>query len=243
MTNKRTYRFGRDSAAGYVARILSASCLLVLAAGNATASDYPALVQAAFDNMERDDTVAWSCTITTREPEKVRVERCDFREGDCAWTLISENGEQPDEKQRTRYAKAKAEKQDAVDEDNNQFQKLAEPGSMQLLEDLTDTAIYSFVPMAESEDERKIMQRLAGQLTVNKSGPYVESFELHNTDTIKPAPFVKLQSMNVSIRFRPFTENGPYYPQEQRSVIKGKVGGLKKISQDQHVEFSDCRLL
>lgn len=202
---------------------------------------HPPLVQQAFDNMARDDSISWSCLITTTESKKKRVERCDFRDGECEWQLLTENGEPPSEKQLRKYHDEKDEQREN-DKDNNRFQRLAAPGSIKLLEEDDTTASYSFAPLPESEDDKKILDRLNGKLVVSKNGPYVASFEMTNTDTLKVAPLVKLHKMRISMNFAPLQPGGPYFPEFQHSIVEGKIGGLKKIRQNRRVVFSDCAL-
>ncbi len=222
----------------------AAALMLMQAVVPASAdSAHPPLVQQAFDNMARDDSLPWSCLITTTEIKQKRVERCDFRDGECAWQLLSENGEPPSEKQLRKYHEEKEEqKKNDKDKDNNRFQRLAAPGSIRLLEEDATTASYSFAPLPESEDDKKILDQMDGRVVVSKNGPYVASFEMTNTDTLKVAPFVKLHKMHISMNFVPLQAGGPYFPEFQHSVVEGKIGGMKKIRQDKRVVFSDCAL-
>ncbi|MBT8131358.1 MAG: hypothetical protein KJO35_03745 [Gammaproteobacteria bacterium] len=224
--------------------LMSLFVLLQMAVAADADDRYPPLVKEAFDNMARDDSVDWTCLVTTTETKKTRVERCDYRDGDCEWQLLTENGEPPSDKQLGKYREEKDElKANENKKENNRFERLATPGSVKLLQEDSTTARYAFAPRPESEDDKKVLEKMDGSLVVNKSGPFVASFEMTNTDTLKVAPLVKLHVMRVSMNFAPLQKGGPYFPELQHSVVEGKIGGLKKIRQNTRVAFSDCALL
>lgn len=200
----------------------------------------PELVQQAFDNMAEQPGVAWSYTQTTTDEDDIRVERCERQDGACEWSLLSINGNPPSEMQLARYRKEK--KKEAKRERNegeNRFDTLAAPGSIALIEEDEQQAVYSFKPLAESEKDDEINEQLEGRLVIRKDGPWVSSFELKNLGRIAPAPLVRIDRMHIKMRFAPVAENGPYLPLEMHSSVAGKLAGLKKISEDKKIAFSD----
>jgi hypothetical protein len=215
---------------------------LVLSAAIVPAfADNPVLVQQAFENMQTRPQVPWSFVQTTTGKDETTVERCEHDLDACAWTLVFVNGSPPTDKELQRYRKdkSKAEKRHG---EKSRFETLATPGSIVLLEENDEQAIYRFDPMPEDEDDEEIDRQLEGRLVVSKAGPYVMSFELKNNGTIKPAMFVKIHKMHIAMQFAPVQEGGPYLPLEMQTHVQGKIGGFKSFDEEKHILFSDYRL-
>lgn len=216
-------------------------CLVLFAAAIPAYADDPLLVQQAFDNMDIRPESPWSFIQTTTGKEEVTVERCDHDLKTCAWTLVSIDGSSPTEKQLKRYRKEKVEAEDRHGE-RDRFETLASPGSIVLLEEDNEQAVYRFFPLSENEDDKKINEQLEGRLVINKAGPFVASFELNNNDTIKPGMFVKIYKMQIAMRFAPVQEGGPYLPLEMQTLVQGKFGVVKSFDEEKRIQFSDYEL-
>ncbi len=204
-------------------------------------ADYPPLVQQAFDNMAVRPDSPWSFLQTTTGKEEVIVERCEHDLETCSWTLVLRNGEAPTEEELERYRKDKAEEQERRGE-KSRFDTLASPDSVVLLEQNDEQAIYRFDPLPEDDEDEKINKQLDGRLVVSKAGPYVLSFELKNNGTVRPAMFVKIHKMHITMEFAPVQEGGPYLPVKMQAIVEGKVGGLKKFEEDKRIRFTDYAL-
>lgn len=219
-------------------RLLSATLLIAASLGSLPAYGYPPLIEQAFANM--GDKYNWSFTVTTSTQDGSRIEQHQARGGESLWTLVEVDGEAPGDKARVDYQQRKlADAAERGPRTGNGFDSLAQPDSFELVSDSGSHAVYSFQPAPDSDDEVEMTTMLRGLMTINKAGPYVESFQMTNRGKLKPAPMVRIHSLAVDMQFGPAAEGGPYVPVANTTVIEGKMAGIKKIRQNTSIVYSD----
>lgn len=217
---------------------LAVPVLLLL--GSADPGVPPRLAQ-AFANSHSE--LACDYTRTRQRPDERQVERFEENGGQPRWTLLSIDGEPPSKRRLKKYAgqvEQRAARQHPARVD---FKGLAEPGSYRLLEEGAGRAVYEFRPLAEDEDDAKIVSSLSGRLIVDEAMPHVAAFELTNVESFSPAAAVTIHDMKQRIEFAPLGSGGAIVSRRIEVRTEGRLLGFKKISDSELITFEDfdCR--
>ncbi len=189
--------------------------------------------------MHTDLTCDYTRTLTNGD--EVQVER--FESSDGRWTLLEVDGEPPTKRRLKKYAgqtDQRAERQHPAAVD---FANLGEPGSYALVEQDAQHAVYRFKPLAEDEDDEKIVHALVGRLTIDTESPRVVAFEVTNLETFSPAAVVTIHDMEQRVEFAPLAPGGVVVSRRMETRMEGRAFGLKKISDHRLISFDDfdCR--
>ncbi len=229
-------------------RILSpiyylATCLCAVVLCNyAQASDTPDYVEIAKTRLQEIDETdvekTWFYTITAHTDEEILVSRNKpARDGVEGRELISVNGNPPSAKRLKEFMKQEAKR----NEDNDGKGKRGEFGKMVdystlSLEEITNTqVILSFTPILDRLEKEP--DKLKGTIVLNIDTLLVEEFSLINTDKISPAFSVSFSTFRMKFLFTQV--DGVTLCTQMETMIKGKVGFLKKFEESTEIDFID----
>ncbi len=221
-------------------RIRTALLALLFVSGSALALDYDRLVREATARSNNEFLDHWSFSETRSSPDEIRVASYDPSRGpDNAWKLEALNGETPSDDAisgfREEKARRRAERE--ADETENGLFEMITPGSLELLEETSDSWRFSFQP--RDEDDEAFMKHVAGELRILKKGRYVESLSLKSRGSFKPRTGVKIDSFEMRMSFSEAGEAGPIVPVSLKSSVRGKAFLVATIDEEVVVEFSD----
>ena len=218
---------------------LLATCLLLFAAP-AFAESYEELIDRAFDALEDDLSAHWSYTHMQENTEGLYVGRYDPRLPEAErWSLISVDAREPTASETESYLEQRRTEQDEDADDDGGFESVAKNGSIVLVEETDSYWLFSFEPVADSEEELDFMESVDGTLRVNKDGHYVAEMTLQNRGTIKPGKGVKIEKFLTRLAFAPVHEGGPVLPLSIEATIKGKAFLVVRFDEKEKVTYSN----
>ena len=216
-----------------------AICLLLFAT-LAFAESHEELIDRAFEALDDDLSRHWSYTHTQENSEGLYVGRYDPRlpEGG-RWELISVDAREPTASETEYYLERRRKEQDEDAEDDGGFESVAKEGSIALVEETDSYWLFSFEPVADSEEDLDIMESVDGTLKVNKNGHYVAEMTLQNRGTIKPGKGVKIEKLFTRLAFAPIHQGGPVLPLSIEATIKGKAFLVVKFDETEKLTYSE----
>jgi hypothetical protein len=215
-------------------------CLLLFAAP-VLAESHEELIDRAFETLEDDLSRHWSYTHTQENSEGLYVGRYDPRRPEAErWVLISVDAREPTAGETKNYVEQRRKEQDENAEDDGEgFESVAKDGSIALLEETDSFWLFSFEPVADSDDDLDIMESVDGTLRVSKNGHYVAEMTLQNRGTVKLGKGVKIEKFLTRLAFAPVREGGPVLPLSIEATIKGKAFLVVKFNEKEKVTYSD----
>lgn len=216
-----------------------AICLPLLAT-LAFAESHEELINRAFEALEDDLSRHWSYTHTQEDSEGVYVGRYDPRLPDAErWELLSVDAREPTASETEYYLERRRKEQDEKAEDDGGFDSVAKDGSIALVEETDSYWLFSFEPVADSEEDMDFLESVDGTLRVNKDGHYVAEMTLQNRGTIKPGKGVKIERFLTRLAFAPIHEGGPVLPLSIEATIKGRAFLVVKFDEKEKVTYSN----
>lgn len=215
---------------GYVALALPA----------AGAPEIPDLVRQAIEKTSGEPPEGWGYTETAVRNGRRIVHTFDPRrpEGE-RWHLVSVDGRPPTEEERRDNAEERSSGGDPGEDDEDPIEEMIKPGSLRLVEDSADRALYRFEPVSEDEDDAKIYENLDATLAIVKNGPYVESVDMRSRGPFKPAFAVKISEFVLTRTFEPVEPGGPAFPRSATVKLSGRALIFKKITENVEITYSD----
>ena len=79
---------------------------------------------------------------------------------------------------------------------------------------------------------------LLGSLVIDKTGLFVKSLELTNTEPFSPAIGVKINKMRVQMKFA-LDQQGRFALRELRQSVDGRLFGIKRLTQASTITYSE----
>jgi len=194
-------------------------------------AEMPALVQDAFNAMEKADKKEWTFIRTTIEGKNKKIERYSAA-NDPVWTRVNPS---PDNVLVEKAQKNKPKSKNKDDEgSDSKFIDLADPESWKLISESDIEAVYEFKPMGDDEGGKKIMQFMTGTLHIDKINPHVKSFSLKADRPFKPAAIAKVLKMHVVIEFEDMG-GGNYFPVKESEDVVVRIFGIKKAQKAEKI--------
>lgn len=195
------------------------------------------LAMAAIDDHKGVSLHNWRFDRVREVDEQKIRERCkgiDFRKAECR--LLEVDGEAPDEKALERYAKSTPQPvEDSLPNiDPENFVNLA---TLTTGEREGDLQTFEFDGAADTPEEYEEMGRQRGTMRVHRDDGHIQSLNLRNSNAFKPATGVKIKKMSIDISFVRIGE--AVFADAVSMQAEGKAFGLKKIGQNQRVEFQN----
>ena len=218
-------------------RITILAAVLVVTLG-ATATE-PVIVARALDSADRDSRKDWAYTMTVVEDGKERIELFDpSREVGHEWTLVQVEGQKPTNGEIEDYQKKKERQR--KNDDESSLRDMIREGTLRLVQESDQRAVYSFEVKGKDEKEQKMMDHVAAELHIDKSGPWVERLEMKSAEEFKPMVGVKIDSFAMTIAYIPLG-NGSVAPGRILTKVHGKAFLVKTIDSDVRITFRDYR--
>jgi len=218
-----------------------ASCLgllLLIGPTSPSTAELPTLVQSALAR-GAGSAGGWGYTMSTVEYGVTTVERFDPDAADGGWTLVSVDGKPPSKKQLKKYAAKSGTRESRDHPGEIDFADIVDPDSIALVAESTRSATFRFKPAPdESGDDDPTSAFLDGTLFVDKTGPFVDSLELANTDPFSAATGVKIHRMRVRMEFV-HDRRGRVVLSELSQSVEGRLFGMKSINQASTVTYSE----
>ncbi|MCM2314466.1 MAG: hypothetical protein NDJ92_04845 [Thermoanaerobaculia bacterium] len=234
---------------------LPALFLLALAfPATAAQPQLPLLVERALETMERSEQDGYAFRMSKVESGLTSVATFDpAKPPATAWDLLQKDGRTPTPKEIESFRKEREEREKKRDEQrkkdakkkgsgDRELRELIAPGSLQLISETADRAIYRFTMQSDDEDMKAMVESIRGTLAISKAAPHVESLDLASTGEMRPMPGVKIAEFRLTLAFLPPDAHGRALPSTIRSVVKGRAMLVKKIDQDVSVTYSDYAL-
>lgn len=205
-----------------------------LRAAREALADTPQLFREALLYSTATDLEQWHYLRTRHGEERTVVDRHDpTLPGEEHWQLVSIDGREPTEKERRDYEKDRADHSDADERaDNENWVRVIVPDSVQVLD--SDGGMQRFGYAMQSPDGRreKLFAALEGDLlVVDDADPaWIREVRLWNTDTLRPALGVRIDSVNLRFRFQ--HQDGWVVPTELQARWEGEFLMLKDIGDE-----------
>ncbi|MEE4172919.1 MAG: hypothetical protein V2I57_01550 [Xanthomonadales bacterium] len=222
------------------ARIESTSAereAFVKAARDALA-DTPPLFRDALLYSTATDLEEWHYLRTRHGEERTLVDRHDpTLPGEAHWQLVSIDGREPTDEERRDYEKDRADHSDADERaDNENWVRVIVPDSVQSLGSEGGAQRFAYAMQTPDGRREKLFAALEGDLLVvdDAEPAWIREVRLWNTDTLRPALGVRIDSVNLVFRFE--HQDGWVVPTELQARWEGEFLMLKDISDE--VRFS-----
>lgn len=101
------------------------------------------------------------------------------------------------------------------------------PDAVTLVEETEQTATYTFVPLPGADadgTDRKVMKKLIGEITVDKTDPAILSFSMTAPKPFKPALIAKIETFDMRIQCAR-APDGRTYVEEMNMAVEGSAMG------------------
>ncbi len=183
----------------------------------------PDFLQAALGKFNPAVPPGWAYSQTTERNNLTTIERFDPSQPPAEqWTLLRYNGQAPSAPDQKKYDQFKAANPTASTQ--AAFQKSdIEPGSIELVHEDTERAVFNCAFRSESADSDKMLGHLHLQLVVNKRQPHVEKFQLALREPYSPVLGVKMNGLIVEMIFSAPTSDRPSLPAVSTSHFVGRI--------------------
>ena len=183
----------------------------------------PDFLQEALGKFNPAVPPGWAYTQTTERDKLTTTERFDPVQPPAEqWTLLRYNGQAPSAPELEKYGRFKAANPTSAAQ--AAFQKGdIDPGSIVLIREDSERAVFSCAFRAESADSDKMLGHLHLQLVVNKRQPHVEKFQLALREPYSPVLGVKMNGLIVEMIFSAPTSDRPSLPAVSTSHFVGRI--------------------
>jgi hypothetical protein len=214
-----------------------------VAAAREALSDTPALFRDALLFSTATDLEQWHYLRTRHGEERVIVDRHDpTLPGEAHWQLVSIDGREPTEDERRDYEKDRADHSDADERANNEdWVKVIAPDSVRLLGTEGDTQRFGYRMQSPDGRREKLFAGLEGDLlVVDDAKPgWIREVRLWNTDILRPALGVRIDSVKLVFRFT--RQDEWVVPTELQARWEGEFLMLKDIGDEIRFTLADFR--
>lgn len=192
---------------------------------------------------------------TPRHEWSYRITRYENEEGDISsseavfdpslaqtkqWLLLNVDGQKASPKQAKKFVKTK-QKQTDESESNNISLKLRDiihVTSLQLVSDSPKKMTASFtVTLSQLGDSAT--ENLSGLLSFDKNRQFIETIEIHNTDTFSPMFSADISDFKLTLQFTKI--NNAILPLQHDLSMKGTFAFFTDIDEVSIDTFSDYR--
>ena len=185
-------------------------------------------------------SVACSYTVvaqSSEQPDEMREERFEANEDGGSWQLVSINGEPPSEDALDDYADSREEQEGRPNPATDfPLAELIQEQSVVLRSENAQIIVFSFTP---AEDSGPDPTSMAGTLVVDAATLHPRTITITNTETISPAPTVKIQDLQQEFEFLTDVETSALLLKSMHFAIKGRAMVFKKINEEVKLRFSD----
>ncbi len=214
--------------------------LMTLAPQTASADDYSDIIALAFAAIDNDFERDWAYTETSTEEESTYVGRYDPRSED-PWELLSIDGRKPTDDEARAWRERKGDHRGDRDDDENVELKFITPDTITLIEETPEHWLFGFQPKGDGDDEREIefMRHIEGRLRVVKDGHYVQSIDMRNSQPIKPAFSVRINTFVTTLTFGPAADGGPIVPQTIDVHVRGRAMLAVRFDETETIRYTD----
>jgi hypothetical protein len=215
--------------------------VLILSTGLLFAAEVD-LVEIALAAMDEVSQDRWAYTQTMNENGTEVVIRHDpSRPEGQRFSVVSVDDRSPTEAEEEKYLARANENGSDDDEtdDGNEVRAMIDRQSLTPIEETETHTLYSFRPVADDEDDRKLYEHLEATLRLAKNPPQVEAIEMRN-----PKPFslgfgIKIKQFELILTYAPV--DGDVLPRTVSTRIVGRAMLFKKVEEAIGVTYSDYR--
>lgn len=216
-------------------------CAALFLGAPAFADDYRNIVETALSRISNEYHLDWAFTETKVEDGVTTVGHYDPRNsGDDRWTLVSVDGRAPTGEEIEGYQEDRHD--DFEDEDDGSDFDMVNLDTIRLVDETDELWIFEFVPtIDEDEDEegRKFMEKVSGQLSIDRANTDLRYLKLFNEKPIRPAFSVKISHFMTQLEFGQAASGGPIVPLSINVEIKGRAFLAIGIDETQSVRYTD----
>jgi hypothetical protein len=214
----------------------------VIFCSHAMAQDHEELVRRATTNHNHEYLDEWAFRETRSVGDEIREASYNpARDTGEHWKLISMNGEPPGSEEITDFLEEKearkAEREENSDE--NGLQEMITPGSLELIEETTESWRFSFQP--RDEEDEAFMEHVDGELVVIKDGHYVGNMTLKSRGPFKPQTGIRIKEFQMVMQMGPAGGSGPIVPRSISSYVLGKAFLVATVEENVVIEFSEYK--
>ena len=217
-----------------------------------TTAQYQALVKSSLSQLSQTNKdKQWAYTRTTIQgkdkEQQTTIESFDPSQPELTqWTLISDNGKTPTDKQQQSYRKEQVDKIKQAKEQQSNDQQEQEKALVDMIEFNTITIVkeqanqaqLSFTPKLEKmgKDSQK---HLAGTIIFDRSTNQVSQLLIQNTAELNPALSVTLKQFSMA--FELTYRQQSLLPKQINIDIYGKAAIFTTIDQKTQEAYSDYK--
>lgn len=206
------------------------------------------LISRAITDFEQRGRADWSYRVSRYENEEGQISSSielfePTKATDQQWTLLSLNGQPPDNKQLRKFAEKKlAETKQKQTEKGGQqsfsvkLRDLIQLDSLQLLSN-DPQRFHAGFAVYLSQLGAEASQHLQGSLIFNKQQRYIESIEITNTASFSPLFSAEIKEFKLTLDF--IKIDAAVLPARQELTMKGRFAFFSTIDEVSTVSFSD----
>ncbi|MGP9802011.1 hypothetical protein [Rheinheimera sp. NSM] len=206
------------------------------------------LISRAIADFEQRGRADWSYRVSRYENEEGQISSSialfePTKATGQQWTLLSLNGQPPDNKQLRKFAEKKlAETKQKQTENGGQqsfsvkLRDLIQLDSLQLLSNNTQRFHAGFAVYL-SQLGAEASQHLQGSLIFDKQQHYIESIEITNTASFSPLFSAEIKEFKLTLDF--IKIDAAVLPARQELTMKGRFAFFSTIDEVSTVSFSD----
>ena len=209
----------------------------------ASSGDYQMILQEAMNKIWEDytDHLAFREEVT-RKGNTVVGDYDPSRE-DESWMLLSMDGTEPAEKEIEKYVKDKRKQAENVKKYPERsplgVKTMVEPGSLELIDDQSERWLFAFTPTGE---DQKMMRKMKGELSINKTGNYLEWMDVRSEKPFKANFVTKMKKFVMHYEFQSL-DDGPVVPASFEFRIHIAVGGIDVADEHLFANYSDYKFV
>ncbi len=199
----------------------------------------PEELDAAFSGMPEVDTAHWVFTEIVDDGERIVEQRHDPREAGV-WRLLSVDGRAPNAEELDEFSERieKRLQRDGDEPGDNDFRKLADDDSWQLVAAGDGLAHYTFQPRAGDDDLGRFARHLTGELTLDRTSGTVRSFAIRSRKPFRVRLVASIQLIETVITMQAIGHDA-YFPDTIETTVRGKAFGLKRIDEAVTIRYRD----
>ncbi len=184
-------------------------------------------IQAHLDLSEQYEQMAFEVSHVGENDDFSRSERYEpWQPPEQRWVLLSQDGELPDQKDRERFARRRAEQGNPL----LYYLQGLQTNDTQLLEQTANRLRYQFQPDkievgSGGKNSLDVSEHILGTLTLLNDSDIgcVLTINLSNPESFSPRTGVKVKTFSLTSRFMLDNQTGLFFPKASNLVLKGRA--------------------
>lgn len=219
-------------------RLRALASVVLYAAAVTAAAEAPGVVKAVLENDVEGAEERCSYTRTVIEDGETKRERYHAGELVSAWELLAVDGREPTPSELRRYAR-KAKELDRRHPLEFDLREMVDPDHWQLQSESETQAVYEFRLRPDEELDARLVDKVRGELVVDKTRLQPVRITIENTEPAYVAPLVRVAQYAQELAFDWDPAVGASVLRERETRMRGRAVAFKVIERHKTVRYSD----